>query len=104
MMISISKENFSEEVLKSSKPVMVDFFAPWCGPCKQLEPILNELENEYRDKIKIVKLNVNEEMGLAQKYEVMNVPTVLFFKDGNIVDNVIGLLPKNKIAGKINNL
>jgi len=103
-MISISKENFSEEVLKSSKPVMVDFFAPWCGPCKQLEPILNELENEYRDKIKIVKLNVNEEMGLAQKYEVMNVPTVLFFKDGNIVDNVIGLLPKNKIAGKINNL
>ena len=103
-MRSISKKNFSKEVLKSDKLVMVDFFAPWCAPCKQLEPILNELSDEYKDKITVLKLNVDEEMGLAQTYEVMNVPTVLFFKDGQIVNNVVGFLNKEKIADKIDNL
>lgn len=104
MMKDIGDSNFSEEVLKCDTPVMVDFYATWCGPCKQIEPILNELGDENSSKLKIVKLNVDEQTKTAQAYEVMSVPTILFFNKGQVVNNVVGYMEKSKILEKINSL
>jgi len=103
MVAKVSLSNFSKEVLSSNELVIVDFFTTWCEPCKRMGIILDEIKDEYNEKIKIVKLNVEEEIEIAQKYEVMSVPTILFFKNGNIVENAIGYLEKNKIVDKIEN-
>ena len=93
--IKLTKDNFEQEVLKSEKPVLVDFYADWCGPCQMLSPIVDEVAEE-RDDIKVGKINVDEQMELAQKYGVMTIPTLLVIKNGEIANKHIGALSKSK--------
>jgi thioredoxin 1 len=88
--VHFTKDNFEEEVLKGEKPVMVDFFAEWCGPCKMAGPVIDELAGEYKGKAVIGKINVDEEQELAQKYGVMSIPTVIIFKDGKELERKMG--------------
>ena len=97
----VTDQNFDKEVLQSKVPVLVDFYADWCGPCKMIAPLVEELADEYKDKAKVVKLNVDESMDSAQKYGVMSIPTLIFFKDGKEVDRVTGALPKDSMAEKL---
>lgn len=87
-------ENFENEVLKSEGLVLVDFWAPWCGPCRMLGPILEELEKEMGEDVKVCKVNVDEEGALAQQYGIMSIPAVFLFKGGEVVETMIGLQPK----------
>ena len=93
--------NFKKEVLESRLPVLVDFWATWCGPCKAIAPLIEELAKEYAAKIKIGKLNVEESPKVATKYGVMSIPTLIFFKDGKIMDQVAGALNKSDLKKKI---
>lgn len=96
-----SKKNFKKEVLESEMPVLVDFWAEWCHPCKIISPVLQEIDKEYEGIIKIGKVNVDEEPELANKYNVMSIPTLAFFKNGKIVELLIGAVPKKEIIKKI---
>ena len=87
----MTENNFSEEVLKSDKPVLVDFWAPWCGPCKMLTPVIEELTAEYDGKVKICKLNTDENMSLSAKFQITSIPCLILFKDGNPVQKIVGL-------------
>ena len=97
----ISKDNFEDEVLKSDKVVLVDFWAPWCGPCRAVGPIVDELADEYEGKAKISKLNVDDEGELAAKFRVMSIPTIMIFKDGEAVEKVIGARTKTELTSLI---
>jgi thioredoxin 1 len=99
-MVSITENSFENEVLKAEQLVLVDFWAPWCGPCKMVAPILEDIAKEY-NKVKIVKVNVDENPGLSSEYGVMSIPTMIVFKDGKMVDKFVGALPKPVIVGKI---
>ncbi len=92
--VQTTGENFENEVLKSEGLVLVDFWASWCGPCRMLGPILEELEKEMGEKVKVCKVNVDEEGGLAQQYGIMSIPAVFLFKGGEVVETMIGLQPK----------
>ena len=94
--LHITEENFETEVLKSDKPVLVDFWAEWCGPCQMLLPIIEELANEVTDA-KICKINVDEQRELAKQFRVMSIPTLMVFKDGKAVKTSVGAKPKNEI-------
>lgn len=94
--------NFNEEVLESKTPVLVDFYADWCGPCKMMAPIVEELAAEYEGKAIIGKLNVDESGSTAQTYKVMSIPTMILFKDGQAVDKVVGTVSKADLTEKIN--
>ena len=96
MEITITKENFESEVLKSDKPVLLDFFATWCGPCKMLMPTIDEIANERAD-IKVGKVDVDENMELAKEYKVFSVPTLLAFKDGKLFKQMVGVQSKEQI-------
>jgi thioredoxin 1 len=100
----VTDQNFQEEVLNSSTPVLVDFYAEWCGPCKMIAPIIDELAGEYEDKAKIVKVNVDESPSTAQGFGVMSIPTLIFFKGGAEVDRITGALPKDVLAEKLDSL
>jgi len=100
-MLDINADTFEQEVLKSDIPVVIDLWAPWCGPCKALTPILEKVAAEYDGKIKAVKLNIDESPAIAAQYQIMSIPTLLFFKDGKVESQVIGLVSKDKIASKI---
>lgn len=104
MAIEIKDENFEELVLKSDKPVMVDFFASWCGPCKILGPIVDELSKDYEETAVIGKMNVESNALTPMKYGIRNIPTILFFKDGELKDIQVGMVPKNDLAAKIDSL
>ena len=93
----INDSDFDEEIKNSPVPVLVDFWAEWCGPCKQIGPILEEIGEEKKDKIKILKLNVDENPQTPQKFGVRGIPSLMLFKDGNLVDTKVGSLPKNML-------
>lgn len=93
--------NFQKEVLQSELPVLVDFWAPWCGPCRMVAPIVEEIANENVGKLKVVKVNTDENFGVASQYGIMSIPTLGIFKNGKLVDAVIGAVPKHYLISKI---
>ena len=95
---------FDTDVLNSSEPVLVDFWAPWCGPCRAIAPLIEELAGQYEGRVKIGKVNVDENPETAQRYDVMNIPTLILFKDGEIAERFMGLVPKSKLEAAINSL
>lgn len=96
-MLEFNESNFEQEVLKSDVPVVVDFWATWCQPCLKLGPIVEELAGDYEGKVKFGKLNIENEQALAAKYGVMSIPTLLYFKDGEVKNQTVGLMPKKKL-------
>lgn len=100
----LTDQNFEEEVLKSAKPVLVDFFASWCGPCKMQLSIIEEIAKEIGDQAKIGKLDVDQNEATAQKYEVMSVPTLIFFKNGKLVEALTGMQSKGALKNKLDAL
>jgi thioredoxin 1 len=102
--ILLTKENFQVEVLESKLPVLVDFWATWCGPCRMIAPVIDELAESYTGKAKIGKVNTEEQADLAGDYGVISIPTIIFFKNGKPVDQIIGAIPKNAIAKKLDAL
>ena len=102
--LTATDENFKSEILDSDKVALVDFWAAWCGPCQVLGPVIEELAGEFENKAVIAKLNVDENPNTAAQYGIRSIPTMLIFKNGEIVDQMIGAMPKNMIAEKINTL
>jgi thioredoxin 1 len=104
MELDVNDGNFDEIVVQSDKPVLVDFWAEWCGPCRMIAPIVEEISHEYEGKALVVKCDVDSSPGVAAKYGIRNIPTVLFFKGGKIADKQIGAVPKNNFVAKLNAL
>lgn len=101
-MLFVNDSNFESEVLQSEKPVMVDFYAAWCGPCKMITPFLEEISEEMEDEVKICKLDIDESIDIAQQYGVISIPTLIMFRDGKAVAKNVGALPKPEIEEFIN--
>jgi len=95
---TITSSNFDEKVLKSTAPVMVDFWAAWCGPCKMIAPVVEQIADQYAEKLAVGKLNVDDQSDIAVRYGVMSIPTILFFKDGEVVGKVVGYKPAVELA------
>jgi thioredoxin 1 len=98
---AVTDDNFQAEVVEADKPVLVDFWAPWCGPCRMVAPVLEEIQAERGDAIQIVKLNVDENPETAAKFQVMSIPTLILFRDGDVAHKVIGALPKRRLEAEL---
>ena len=99
--ITFTDNNFESEVLSSEKPVLVDFWAEWCGPCKMIAPFIEELTGEYEGKIKIGKLDVDSNSSVSSQYGIRSIPSLLIFKHGQVVEHIVGAVPKNQIKSKL---
>jgi thioredoxin 1 len=102
--LQISESTFEAEVLKNDNPTMVDFWAPWCGPCKAISPVIEELAAEYEGKVKLAKLNVDDNPNVAAKYGIRAIPTLLFFKNGELVDQITGAVSKASLDNALQKL
>lgn len=102
-MIEVNSNNFDNVVMKSDKLVLVDLWAEWCGPCRMVTPVLEDISKDYKENILVVKCNVDDNPSIAAKYGIRNIPTVLFFKNGSVVNTQIGAVPKASYVNKINN-
>ncbi|MEK6652053.1 MAG: thioredoxin [Nitrospirota bacterium] len=102
--IEVTTSTWDKEVLQDKGLVMIDFWAVWCGPCRMIAPTVEELAKEYAGKIKVAKLNTDENPDIASKYKIMGIPTIMFFKGGQRVDQVVGAVPKNQLKSKIDSL
>lgn len=102
MALEFNDANFDELVKKSDKPVLVDFWAEWCGPCRMVGPIVEELSKEYEGKVVIGKVNVDHNPNISMEFGIRNIPTILFFKNGQVVDKQVGAVPKAQLAAKLN--
>lgn len=100
-MINLTAENYESEAMKSEVPVLVDFYADWCGPCKMVGPILTEMETKYQGKAKICKINIDDQKKLAISNKVMSIPTLFFIKNGEIVERITGALPQEELEAKL---
>jgi thioredoxin 1 len=97
----VTDESFEADVLKNDKPVVVDYWAEWCGPCRQVSPVLEEIASEHADKIDVVKLNVEENPVTSQRYRILNIPTLSVFKDGEVVKEIVGARPKSALLREL---
>ena len=104
MALEVNDSNFDELVIKSDKPVLVDFWAEWCGPCRMIAPIVEEISAEYSEKVLVAKCDVDSSPGVAARFGIRNIPTILFFKEGKIADKQVGAVPKNNLVTKLNAL
>jgi thioredoxin 1 len=104
MALEVNDSNFDEIVVKSEIPVLVDFWAEWCGPCRMIAPIVEEISKDYTGRIIVTKCDVDNNPGVASKFGIRNIPTVLFFKNGKVADKQVGAVPKSNFVNKINNL
>ncbi len=102
MELKFTDENFETDVLKSEQPVLIDFYADWCGPCKMMAPVIEEIADEFAGTVKVGKLNVDESPVTAGKYRVMSIPTFLIVKNGEVVDTIVGAVPKAQVVEKLN--
>jgi thioredoxin 1 len=102
--VTVTDANFDTEVLKSDKPVLVDFWAPWCGPCVQLSPVIDEIATAKAGAAKVAKVNVDENQQVAARYRINSIPALLFFKDGQVQGQLVGRQPKNEIVAKLDSL
>jgi thioredoxin 1 len=101
MTIEVNDSNFEEVVLKSDKPVIIDFWAEWCGPCRMVDPIIKEISKEYEGKVLVVKVDVDSNPGISSKLGIRNIPTVMFYKNGKMVDKQVGAVPKSNLISKL---
>jgi len=104
MALEVNDSNFDDVVIKSDKPVLVDFWAEWCGPCRMIAPALEEISKEYEGKAIVAKCDVDNNPEITSKFGIRNIPTVLFFKDGKVADKQVGAVPKNNFVNKLNAL
>jgi len=100
----VTDSNFDQEIINSNLPAMVDFWADWCGPCKIVGPIIEELAKEYKGRVKIAKLNVDQNRQITSRYGIRNIPTMILFKDGKVVDTIIGAYPKSFLEERLKSL
>ena len=101
MLIDVTDATFESEVIKSSLPVVIDMWAPWCGPCRMVEPILTKISEKYSGKVKFCRLNVDENKNTPSKYHVMSIPNIIFLKNGEVVDTAVGALPESTLQSKV---
>ena len=94
----VSDTSFEGDILQSEKPVLVDFWAPWCGPCRSVAPIVEDLATQYKDRIKVAKINVDESSQVAMKYQITSIPTFILFKNGQVADRVLGAIPRSEFV------
>jgi thioredoxin 1 len=103
-LIHLTEKNFQKEVIEASLPVLVDFWAEWCAPCQKLSPIIEELAKEHKGKLKVGKLDVGQDSAIASRYGIMSVPTILFFKQGKVLEQLVGFVTKTQLEAKIKEL
>lgn len=104
MVKAVTDQSFKEDVLGSKEPVLVDFWAEWCGPCRMISPIVEELSEEFKGRVKVTKVDVDSNPEISVEYGIRNIPTLLFFKDGALVDKAVGVQPKEKLAERLQSL